>query len=133
MVNNLNYLQDKNNNMFGAAEILMMQQLTTMNNVSSYRHNSDSEYVETKQKIYKNNKVMLMALHELDLDGSTRVKTINIGYIKCMTEFDFHIGKLEGWEYKETGETVKATQITFMDGDSINVTEPMQTVVWRTM
>jgi len=118
--------------MFGAAEILLMQQLTTMNNVP-YRHNSDSEYVETKQKIYKNNKVMLMAVHELDLDGSTRVKTINIGYIKYMEEFDFRIGKLEGWEYKETGETVKATQITFMDGDSINVTEPMQAIVWRTM
>ena len=77
--------------------------------------------------------VTLMAVNELELDGSIRVKTINVGYIKCMTEFDFHLAKLDEWEWKETGETVKATQITFMDGDSINVTERMQAIVWRTM
>lgn len=116
--------------MFGAAEILLMQQLTRMNSSSpSYFSNSASS-PSTKQ-LHPNNKVMFIQVHELsgfegDILGTA--KTVNAAYIRSLEQIRLRL--IERGTFKETGETIEATRITMFDKETMTVSETMEDIKW---
>ena len=115
--------------MFGAAEILLMQQLIT--NSSSPSYSSDSSN-PTQDQLHPNNKVMFIELHELSgFEGEVlgTPKTINAAYIKCMETIKMKL--MERGTFKETDETLECTRITMFDKDTITVSESIGTINWR--
>ena len=116
--------------MFGAAEILLMQQTLTMMNSSSPSYSSSDSNPSTKQ-LHPNNKVMFIQVHELsgfegDILGTA--KTINAAYIRSLEQIRLRL--LEKSTFKETGETIEATRITMFDKDTITVSETVGNLEW---
>lgn len=116
--------------MFGAAEILLMQQTLTMMNSSSPSYSSSDSSPSTQQ-LHPNNKVMFIHVHELsgfegDILGTA--KTINAAYIRSLEQVRLRL--LEKSTFKETGETIEATRITMFDKDTITVSETVGNLEW---
>jgi len=117
--------------MFGAAEILLMQQLTMMNSTSpSYSSRSASSSPSTEQ-LHPNQKVMFIHVHELsgfegDILGTA--KTINAAYIRSLEQIRLRL--LERSTFKETGETIEATRITMFDKETMTVSETVGNLEW---
>lgn len=116
--------------MFGAAEILLMQQLTMMNS-SSPSYFSNSAPSPSTQQLHTNTKVMFIHVHELsgfegDILGTA--KTINAAYIRSLEQIRLRL--MEKSTFKETGETIEATRITMFDKDTITVSETVGNLEW---
>lgn len=116
--------------MFGAAEILLMQQLTRMNSSSPSYSRSDAPS-PTTQQLHPNQKVMFIQVHELsgfegDILGTA--KTVNAAYIRSLEQIRLRL--IERGTFKETGETIEATRITMFDKDTITVSETMEDLEW---
>lgn len=115
--------------MFGAAEILLMQQLTRMNS-SSPSYSSSASSPSTEQ-LHPNQKVMFIHVHELsgfegDILGTA--KTINAAYIRSLEQIRLRL--LERSTFKETGETIEATRITMFDKETMTVSETVGNLEW---
>ena len=109
--------------MFGAAEILMMQQLTMSNNHSTYRRNTgyDSSSSATLYDQHKT-KNMFLQLHEVLVNGTVQEITVNFSYVKSFRPSKYRTGEFvdNRWVDKEL---IEVTQLTLIDGNDINVHE----------
>ena len=113
--------------MFGAAEILLMNQLMTSNR-SSYSDSTSSN--TTKQQIYKTED-MFLQLNEVQINGTVREITINFGYVKSFRAGKQRPTKFEDGVWKDSGEIMDVTQVTLMDGETINVHESVSSINYR--
>ena len=117
--------------MFGAAEILLMQQLTMMNSTSPSYSSRSASSSPTTQQLHPNQKVMFIHVHELsgfegDILGTA--KTINAAYIRSLETIRLRL--LEKSTFKETGETIEATRITMFDKETMTVSETVGELEW---
>jgi hypothetical protein len=120
---------NKNRVMIGGAALLLMQHLMSSSGPSSYYGNSASTIQESRNQSQPNETVMFIELDELQLDGTTEVKRINLAYVKYMESCKFSI--LDMGTFKETGERVDATRITMFDDSYLFVSDSMHDLGFR--
>lgn len=110
--------------MLGAGEILLMNQLMTSNH-SSYSDSTSSK--ATKLQLHKTED-MFLQLNEVQMNGTVKEITINFGYVKSFRESKYRPMKFEEGVWKDSGEIMNVTQVTLMDGETINVHESVDNI-----